>query len=77
MIFSALGEGAVINKTCKKWFPRFRNADFDLSDRERTSQPKKFEDVELKQLLKENSTQTKKELVHALRVTQRAIYHRY
>ena len=30
MICSALGEGAVTNKICKKQFQRFRNGDFDL-----------------------------------------------
>ena len=33
MICSALGEDAVTHETCKKWFQRFRNSDFDLSDR--------------------------------------------
>ena len=32
LIHSALGESAVTHKTCKKWFQRFRNGDFDLSD---------------------------------------------
>ena len=76
MICSALGEGAVTHKTCKKWFQRFRNVDFDLSDRERPGQPKKFEDEELEQLLEENPTQTEKELAHALGVTHRSISHR-
>ena len=61
MICSALGEGAVTYKTCKKWFQRFRNGDFDLSVQERPGQPKKFEDEELKQLLEENATQTEKD----------------
>ena len=47
MICSALGEGVVTHKTCKKWFQRFRNGDFDFSNRERPDQPKKFEDEEL------------------------------
>ena len=32
------------HKTCKKWFQKFRYGDFDLSDRERPGQPKKFEE---------------------------------
>ena len=58
IICSALGEGAVTHKMCKKWFQRFRNGDFDLSVRERPGQTKKFEDNELEQLLEENPTQT-------------------
>ena len=57
-------EDALIHKTCKKWFQRFCNGDFGLSDRERPRQPNKFEDEELEQLLEENSTQTEKELAH-------------
>ena len=50
-IFSALGEGAVTHKTCKKWsVQRFCNSNFDLSDRERPDQSKKFEDEKLEQL---------------------------
>ena len=54
----------------------FHNVKFDLSDRERPDQPKKFEDEELEQRLDENPTQTGKKLAHALRVTQQAIFHR-
>ena len=73
MICSALGEGAMTHKTSKKWFQRFRNSDFDLHDRERSGQSKKFEDEELEQLLEENLTQTEKELANALGVTQQVI----
>ena len=73
MICSALGEVAVTHKTCKKWFQRFRNGNFDLSDRKRPGQPKKFEDKELEQLLEENPTHTETELAHAIGVTQQAI----
>ena len=41
MIFLAF-EDTVTHKTCEKWFQRFRNGDFDLSDRQRPGQPKKF-----------------------------------
>ena len=41
IICSALGEGTMMQKTCEKWFQRFHNGDFDLSERERRGQPKK------------------------------------
>ena len=62
IICSALGESAVTHKTCKKWFQRFRNGDFDLSNRKRPGQPKKFGKEELEQLLEDNPTQTEKNL---------------
>lgn len=58
MICSALGENVISYSTCKKWFQRFRNGNFNLEDDERPGQPKKFEDDDLKQLLAENPCQT-------------------
>ena len=73
MIFSALGEGAVTHKMCKKWFQKFCNGEFNPSERERPSQPKKFGDEKLDKLLENYPTQTEKELAHALEFTQQAI----
>ena len=73
MICSDLGEGAVTHKTCKKWYQRFRDGNFDISDRERPGQPKKFNDDELQQLLDENSAQTQQDLASQLGVTQQAV----
>jgi len=42
--------------------------DFDLKDKERSGQPKKFEDAELQVLLNENSAWTLEELAEALNV---------
>ena len=56
MIGLALGEGALTDETCKKWFQRFRYGNFDLYYRQRPGQSKKFEDEELEQLLEVNST---------------------
>ena len=41
-------------KTCEYWFRRFKSGDFDLNDKERSGQLKKFEDLELQQLLDED-----------------------
>ncbi|KAG5313561.1 MOS1T transposase, partial [Pseudoatta argentina] len=37
--------------TCRDWFRRFKNNDFELEDKERSGAPKKFQDKELEQLL--------------------------
>ncbi|KAG5315307.1 MOS1T transposase, partial [Pseudoatta argentina] len=37
--------------TCRDWFRRFKNNDFQLEDKERSGAPKKFQDKELEQLL--------------------------
>jgi len=45
-------------RTCRVWFERFRNGDFNMRDKECPEQPKKFEDFELQELLDENPAQT-------------------
>lgn len=71
MICSALGENTVSYKKCSRWYQKFRSGDFSLLDQER--QLKKFENEELKQLLNENSAQTKQELALQLGVTCQCI----
>lgn len=66
--------GDALAKTqCFEWFQRFKSADFDIKDKERPGQPKKFEDEELETLLDEDSCQTQDELAKSLGVTQQAI----
>jgi len=62
------GEQALAEQTCLKWFARFKSGDFDLEDKERPGQPKKFKDEELEALLEENSSQTLEELSTSLGV---------
>lgn len=63
-------------KTCQRWFARFKNGDFDVEDKERPGQPKKFEDEDLKTLLSEDSCQTQEELAKSLGVDQSTISRR-
>lgn len=37
------GEHALSETTCREWFRRFKNGDFDLEDKERPGAEKKFE----------------------------------
>ena len=37
-------EHALAERTCQKWFARFKSGDFGLEDEERSGQLKKFED---------------------------------
>ncbi|KAG5320824.1 MOS1T transposase, partial [Pseudoatta argentina] len=45
------GDNALSDTTCRDWFRRFKNNDFELEDKERSGAPKKFQDKELEQLL--------------------------
>ena len=67
------GEHALAERTCRKWFGRFKTCDFGLEDEDRPGQPKKFGDEELEALPDEDCCQTQEELAESLGVTQAAI----
>ncbi|CAH2101384.1 unnamed protein product [Euphydryas editha] len=73
ILMEVYGKHALAERTCQKWFARFKDGDFCLEDEERPRQPKKFEDEELEALIDEDCCQTQKELAESLRVTQAAI----
>ena len=69
ILVEVYGEHALAERTCQKWFARFKSGDFGLEDEERPGQPKKFEDDELEALLDEDCFQTQEELAKSLGVT--------
>lgn len=73
ILMEVYGEHVPDERTCQRWFKRFKNGDFNTEDRERSGQPKKFENEKLEALLNENPHQTLKELADALNVTQMAV----
>ena len=73
ILVEVYGEHVLAERTCQKWFARFKCGDFDLEDEERPGQPKKFEDEELEAILDEHCCQTQEELAKSLGVTQAAI----
>jgi histone-lysine N-methyltransferase SETMAR len=73
LLMEAYGEYSPTDRTCRTWFERFRNGDFDVDDKERPGHPKKFEDEQLEALLEEDVCQTQEELAKSLGVTQQAI----
>lgn len=68
ILVEVYGEHALAEQTCRKWFARFKAGDFDLDDKERPGQPKKFQDNELEALLNEDASQTLHELSTSLGV---------
>jgi histone-lysine N-methyltransferase SETMAR len=73
LLAEAYGEQALSETTCRDWFRRFKNNDFDLKDKQRPGQPKKFQDEELEALLDEDSCQTLEELAGALNVDESTV----
>ncbi|KAG5327296.1 MOS1T transposase, partial [Pseudoatta argentina] len=62
-----------LDTTCRDWFRRFKNNDFQLEDKERSGAPKKFQDKELEQLLDEDPSQTLSELGKILQVDESTV----
>ena len=67
------GDAALSETTCRDWFRRFKDSDFDVGDRPHEGKPRTFEDAELETLLDEDLCQTQEELGSALGVTCQAI----
>ncbi|KAG5319567.1 MOS1T transposase, partial [Pseudoatta argentina] len=73
ILVQAYGDNALSDTTCRDWFRRFKNNDFQLEDKERSGAPKKFQDKELEQLLDEDPSQTLSELGKILRVDESTV----
>ncbi|GBP80370.1 Mariner Mos1 transposase [Eumeta japonica] len=52
------GDNALPDTTCRDWFRRFKNNDFEFEDKERSGAQKKFEDKKLEELLDQDRCQT-------------------
>jgi len=57
LLGEAYSEHAPSQKTCERWFQRFKIRDFNVVDKEHGKPPKKYEDVELQALLDDSQTQ--------------------
>lgn len=73
ILLDTYGEQAPSQRSCREWFHRFKNDDFELKDKKRSGPPKKFEDSELQALLDKNPCITQKELAAELNVGRATI----
>ncbi|GFX13581.1 mariner Mos1 transposase [Trichonephila clavipes] len=73
MLSNTYGEASISERTCREWFQRFKNGDFDVEDQHGGGREKIFEDAELEALLDQDSCQTQQELAGSFGVTQQAI----
>ncbi|KAG5321222.1 MOS1T transposase, partial [Pseudoatta argentina] len=73
ILVQTYGDNALSDTTCRDWFRRFKNNDFQLEDKERSGAPKKFQDKELEQLLDEDPSQTLSELGKILQVDESTV----
>jgi len=73
LLVEAYGDATLSERSCREWFQKFKNGEFDVEAKERSGRPKVYEDAELEVLLDEDSCQTQKELALTLGVTQQTI----
>ena len=73
MLLNTYCEAVISERTCREWFQRFKNGDFDIKDRHSDGRKKVFENTELEALLDQDSCQSQEELARSLGVTQQAI----
>ncbi|GFT77419.1 mariner Mos1 transposase [Trichonephila clavipes] len=76
MLSNTYGEAAISKRTCREWFQRFKNGDFDVEEKHGGGREKVFEDAELEALLDQDSCKTQQELAGSMGVTQQAILKR-
>jgi len=73
MLVKVYSDNALSETTCRDWFRRFKDDNYDLSDKKHENRPRKVEDCQLQALLDEDDTQSQKMLAEQLDVSQAAI----
>ena len=68
-------EAALSDISCREWFQKFKNGEFDIENKERRGRLKVYEDAKLEVLLDQDSCQSQEELALTLGMTQQAISH--
>ncbi|XP_011859834.1 PREDICTED: histone-lysine N-methyltransferase SETMAR-like isoform X2 [Vollenhovia emeryi] len=67
-ICAVYGEGAVAERTVRKWFARFKAGDFNLKDQERPGRPSTTDEDQIETLIENNPRYTTCRLAEMLRM---------
>lgn len=73
ILVETYGKYALSKTTCRDWFRHFKSGDFDTEDRERSGNPKKFQNEEFETMLDEDPSQTQEELANSLNVDRSTV----
>ena len=46
LLVETYGEAALSKRSCREWFQKFKNGEFDIEDKERSGRPKVYKDLE-------------------------------
>ncbi|XP_021571064.1 uncharacterized protein LOC110596169 isoform X2 [Carlito syrichta] len=72
-ICAVYGENAIGESTARKWFCRFKEGHFDLSDSPRSGRPSGFDEDRLNAVLREDPCQSTRELANVMNCDQSTI----
>ena len=73
LLVETYSDVALSKRSCREWFQKFKNRQFNIKDKKRSRRPKVYDDAKLEALLVQDSCQTQKGLSRSLEVTQQAI----
>ena len=59
--FFNLKKSALSERSCREWFQKLKNGEFDIEDKEHSGRPKVYEDSDLVTLLDQDSCQTQEQ----------------
>jgi len=71
------GEGAVAERTVRKWFARFKTGDFNLEDQERPDRSFTTDEDQIKILIENNPRYTTRKLAEMLNVSKFTIHEHF
>lgn len=67
------GEDAITERTCRKWFNRFKTGDFDICDKQRSGRRSIVDDEKLKALVQQDPSLTAAQMTKKLNSTPSAV----
>ena len=67
-ICAVYGEGAVTDRTCQKWFAKFRAGDFSPDEAPRSGRPAEVDSDQIKTLIENNQRYTTREIANILKI---------
>lgn len=72
-ICAVYGEDAVTDRTCQKWFSKFKAGDFSVQDSDRTGRPSTVNDEHIVALIQKRQCRTTREISDMLKISQASV----
>jgi len=76
-ICAVYGEGAIAERTVRKWFTRFKAGDFNFEDQERPGRPSIIDEDQIKTLIENNLRYTTRKLAEMLNMSKSTIHEHF